>query len=421
MITVNSGCKKIKDDELQWLLQALAAYDVGAYFESTQDGHMWLAYGELDTWIKGTGQKNFKQWYQALSSLDVAHTWIFGAQQFSDQKPSHGLMQGRWFLPKLVVHIDSNQSLHWYQYSRTRQTFDYEQWLEPFRTMTASVKIKNSILTQQDEQDWRQRTTQLIDTLKQTPTLKKVVFARQRHLQLASNLSIPRIISRLKQQQANTYHVLLKSDHEWFVSATPERLVKLVNHHIYTAAVAGTIQRNQQYNRDEELAQRLMQDTKNRAEHQFVVQQINQQLKDLTLTLNVPDKPVILQNQQVQHLYTPISGIKRPKVTIFDFVDKLHPTPALGGMPTTTALAYIEQHEKYPRGIFAAPVGIANLQGDGELVVGIRAMHFDSQTKQAKLFAGAGILQDSSAEEEWRETDLKFLPMQQLIEDMLND
>lgn len=83
----------------------------------------------------------------------------------------------------------------------------------------------------------------------------------------------------------------------------------------------------------------------------------------------------------------------------------MHPTPALGGYPVQDALAIIERYEKHERGLYAAPIGIMNEQGDGLFVVGIRSALIEGNRVYA--YAGCGIVEDSECEEEYWETNNK--------------
>ncbi|GMA69156.1 hypothetical protein GCM10025879_04020 [Leuconostoc litchii] len=155
---------------------------------------------------------------------------------------------------------------------------------------------------------------------------------------------------------------------------------------------------------------------KNNEEHEYVVRSIVQQLHDVTSTLHIPTSPVLLKNKQVQHLYTPIVGRINTNVSIRNIVYKLHPTPALGGVPQQKAMDYIRNHEMMTRGLFASPVGYFTRDNIGEFVVGIRSMYVNG--KNARLFAGAGIVVDSDSQQEFYETSLKFQPMHELLEEL---
>jgi menaquinone-specific isochorismate synthase len=101
--------------------------------------------------------------------------------------------------------------------------------------------------------------------------------------------------------------------------------------------------------------------------------------------------------------------------SLLAIIKQLHPTPALGGKPSTWALETIAAIEKYPRGLFSGPIGVIMPDGDGEFIVGIRSMWY--RNKLVNLFAGAGILADSDAAMEYQETDLKLLPMMNVLKE----
>ncbi|MFR8086597.1 MAG: chorismate-binding protein, partial [Leuconostoc gelidum] len=160
---------------------------------------------------------------------------------------------------------------------------------------------------------------------------------------------------------------------------------------------------------------------KNQQEHRYVVNNIYQKLQNMTTNLYLPSQPILLQNRQLQHLYTPISANLIKEYTVLDVVNALHPTPALGGVPQEEALHYIKVHERLPRGLFAAPIGYYTSNNSGEFVVGIRSMYINQVAHTATLFAGAGIVSDSNATQEYQETNLKLEPMRQLLKGDVND
>ena len=90
-------------------------------------------------------------------------------------------------------------------------------------------------------------------------------------------------------------------------------------------------------------------------------------------------------------------------------------------MPQEQAMHYIKTHERSPRGLFASPVGYYTSNNSGEFVVGIRSMYINQSAHIATLFAGAGIVSDSDATQEYQETNLKFEPMRQLLKGDVND
>lgn len=380
--------------DLQQLYAALEATEFGAYFATPDQDVLRFGFGAVAT----------AQTAQALQGPVV-----FGAQPFDAQMyPQSDLMAGFWFVPEVAVTVTTNQMTF------TSDTVaDFDQWLAQF-----VPKQPNAVSASQvtDENDWVERTDNLIDTLAIDQTLAKVVFGRQQTQQLSDVLQVPQIIAALG-AQPNTYHVVLKRQDELFISATPERLVQLSAGQLATAAVAGTMRRGANASDDAALGEALLASQKNRLEHQYVVDQITTRLQDVTTALVVAPTPTLLKNKQVQHLYTPITGNIAVHLSVTDIVARLHPTPALGGVPREAAMHYIATHEKTPRGLFAGPVGYFTADNSGEFVVGIRSMYVNQTQKRATLFAGAGIVADSNAQQEYDETGLKFEPMRQLLKD----
>ena len=91
---------------------------------------------------------------------------------------------------------------------------------------------------------------------------------------------------------------------------------------------------------------------------------------------------------------------------VLDLVSELHPTPAVGGVPTLSAVPWISATEPVPRGWYAGPIGWIDAAGDGELAVALRSGLLRGAS--AWLWAGAGIVRDSDPDAELAETHLKL-------------
>lgn len=195
-----------------------------------------------------------------------------------------------------------------------------------------------------------------------------------------------------------------------FFGATPELLVRKEGEQVTTMALAGSIARGRTVDEDESLAQQLLDSAKNRHEHQLVAQAILASLEGAVDDLITAADPVVLPLRNIQHLLTPIHGrIVTGEAGLLPLVRRLHPTPAMGGVPTDEAMTFLRRSEPVPRGWYAAPIGWIDAHGDGVFAVAIRSAVI--QHDRAWLYAGAGIVADSQPEHEWTETALKFRPM----------
>lgn len=237
----------------------------------------------------------------------------------------------------------------------------------------------------------------------------KVVLAREQQLTFSDNMDVATVLRNLSEEQQNSFvFSYAKGDHS-FMGATPERLIRKNGNRVYSHAIAGTMPRGETLQGDFQLGDWLLQDVKNGQEHAYVVELIQSVFESLCEDVVVAESPSLLKMKHVQHLHTPIQGTVTDSATLLPFVEKLHPTPALGGSPRPEALQFIREHEPLDRGWYAGPIGWVDMNGNGEFVVAIRSARINRN--EAVLYAGCGIVSDSTPVEEWDETLVKLKPM----------
>ncbi|UBF29421.1 isochorismate synthase [Kovacikia minuta CCNUW1] len=192
---------------------------------------------------------------------------------------------------------------------------------------------------------------------------------------------------------------------QYFIGASPERLISLRNQRLVTDALAGSAPRGQTTCEDAYLANSLLNSVKEMHEHQVVIEFITRQLCQLGLAPNsLPLR--LLQLSNIQHLQTPIQAFVPAHIHLLDAVAELHPTPAVAGVPREIACDYICRYELFERSLYAAPIGWVDHQGNGEFAVGIRSALIDGC--HARLYAGAGIVSGSDPDRELAEVQLKL-------------
>jgi isochorismate synthase len=196
-----------------------------------------------------------------------------------------------------------------------------------------------------------------------------------------------------------------------FLGATPERLVRLHDRVVETSSLAGSIRRGSTPEEDARLGEMLLDSAKDRREHAVVADMLRDALAPVCRDLSIPFPPTLLHLTNVQHLYTPIRGILSNGQTVLDLVERLHPTPAVGGFPRLEAMQAIRAVEQLDRGWYAGPVGWIDRHGEGEFAVAIRSALLDSAGREALLFAGCGIVANSDPAAEYAESRLKMQAM----------
>ncbi|MGI9601453.1 MAG: isochorismate synthase [Acidimicrobiales bacterium] len=213
-------------------------------------------------------------------------------------------------------------------------------------------------------------------------------------------------LARLRDAYRHCMTFAVSAGEETFFAASPERLVSLRYDELRTLALAGSAPRSADEPTDRRLAEDLLSSTKNRAEHDFVVEDVRTKLAELGYQPDIPAAPEVAKLANIQHLRTAITAPAGGESEIFRIAGALHPTSAVGGTPTDAATAWLSQHEGFDRGWYASPVGWVDLAGKGELRVGLRSAVADE--RGAHLFAGAGVVADSDPRSELDETTVKL-------------
>src|SRR5262249_3320129 len=156
------------------------------------------------------------------------------------------------------------------------------------------------------------------------------------------------------------------------------------------------------------LARALAASPKERTEHALVVDDVYERLRPMCDELHAAPSPRVLATETLQHLCTPISARLRPGHGLLDAVAVLHPTAAVCGVPRTAAQATLPARERLDRGWYAGGVGWLDA-GGGEVTVALRCALL--RGSHALLYAGAGIVADSTWDAELEETRLKLRPL----------
>jgi len=255
---------------------------------------------------------------------------------------------------------------------------------------------------------WREAVTSIEDAIARG-ALDKAVLARELRLHADRAFDATGAIARLREGYPDCTVFAFAREGACFMGATPERLVRVQGRKVYATCLAGTALRGRDERGDKEAAAALLADEKERREHEVVVRAITGALTPLCGDLDVPAQPSIMTMPNVLHLHTRIEGTLAARTGVLDLVERLHPTPAVGGMPLDAALSLIRRHEEFDRGWYAGPVGWIDANGDGEFAVALRSALV--RGTEARLFAGCGIVAGSDPQREYDESEMKLKPM----------
>lgn len=261
--------------------------------------------------------------------------------------------------------------------------------------------------------DWEDAVEQALQGI-QASRFDKVVLARTIDLSTPGNPDPATTLANLRQGNPGTNLFLTQpTPQHAFLGAAPELVCHVNGSHLRANAVAGSIPRGADEDEDDRLARTLASSTKDRQEHGIVVDAMRRRLAPFAEKVEVARDTNILRLANIQHLERDLYARIPPTTHVLDILEELHPTPAVCGHPRDAARAFLEANEPFARGWYAGPVGWFDVNGDGAFAPGLRSVLFTPD--RWRLFAGAGIVQDSQPRDEWDETRTKFQTILQAL------
>jgi isochorismate synthase len=231
--------------------------------------------------------------------------------------------------------------------------------------------------------------------------LEKVVVARRAELSMTEPIDVHQVLASLAALDPGCTLFALGWQDAMFVGATPERLVAKRGRELTSEALAGSCG-----SFGPAAAAALRGSPKDLCEHEIVVRELCRALEPLCANVSAAAQPEVRTLRHVLHLHTPVTALLRQPLHVLELVERLHPTPAVGGVPADAAVDWIAREEPVRRGWYASPIGWFDADGDGRFVMALRSGVLSGQ--RAHLFAGAGIVRQSDATRELEETRLKL-------------
>ena len=198
------------------------------------------------------------------------------------------------------------------------------------------------------------------------------------------------------------FHVDLK-DHQ-LVGASPELLVRVEEGAVQVRPIAGTRWRGKNEAEDQALAEDLLADEKERAEHIMLVDLGRNDVGRVSRfdTVRVTEQMVIERYSHVMHIVSNVRGVLREDVDALDALFACYPAGTVSGAPKIRAMEIIDEMESTRRGPYAGAVGYIDFAGNMDTCIAIRTMVI----KEGKAYvqAGGGVVFDSVPESEYQET-----------------
>jgi isochorismate synthase len=236
--------------------------------------------------------------------------------------------------------------------------------------------------------------------------LQKLVLAREVQVHAPVDHDPAAVLGVLREAFPACHLVCAGRGDAAFVAASPELLIRRDGERAATLALAGSTRRSADPAVDDHLGERLLRSSKDREEQAIVTRRIARTLRPYAVWVTAPEEPELVKMANIQHLGTPIRAQLSRSVSVIELAGLLHPTPAVGGEPLAVAAPLIPALEGMDRGWYAGPLGWADLDEDGEFVVGLRCALLRGRI--ARCYAGVGVVRDSDPAAELAETEVKL-------------
>lgn len=224
------------------------------------------------------------------------------------------------------------------------------------------------------------------------------------------------IYRALRTVNPSPYMFLLRTAEGDLVGASPELLVRVQEGEVLTHPIAGTRRRGHDLVEDAALADELLHDEKERAEHLMLVDLGRNDIGRVSEagTVRVPDFMFVEKYSHVMHLVSHVTGKLRADLKALDALRACFPAGTVSGAPKIRAMEIIAELEGSRRGIYAGCVGHVGFNGDLDTCIALRTMVV--QNGVAYIQAGGGVVADSDPEAEYQESRNKAAALLRAID-----
>ena len=224
----------------------------------------------------------------------------------------------------------------------------------------------------------------------------------------------------LRKLNPSPYMYHLKQDKKIIIGASPEMLIRITDDKVETFPIAGTRKITDNEEKNEQLAQELIHDEKELAEHTMLVDLGRNDIGRVCKygTVHPESLMQIKRFSHVQHIVSHIIGNLAPENDMFDAFQAVFPAGTVSGAPKVRAMEIIDELETESRGPYAGAVGYFSYNGCCDFAIAIRSIFIDGD--KGFVQSGAGIVSDSISENEFKETEHKADAMLQALKEASN-
>ena len=242
----------------------------------------------------------------------------------------------------------------------------------------------------------------------------QVVLSKRQDFEVDGDLT--NFYLSLRRINPSPYMYFLKMGNQKIIGSSPEMLVRVNGNTVETFPIAGTRPTVKDTSKNKALAEELLSDPKERAEHVMLVDLARNDVGRVSRfgSVRVPEFMKVHEYSHVQHIVSRVVGKLKDDCDCYDALRAVFPAGTVSGAPKVRAMEIIEESEPSRRGPYAGAVGYFSYNGNADFAITIRTLVADGN--KCSIQAGGGIVADSVPEREWFETEHKAKALMKALE-----
>lgn len=216
------------------------------------------------------------------------------------------------------------------------------------------------------------------------------------------------LYQKLNENTKAPFSVFGKINHQFILSASPERFLKKVGSKVTSQPIKGTVKRGKNETEDAELIAFLQNNPKDKSENIMIVDLVRNDLSKIALpsSVEVEELCKIYTFKNIHQMISTVSA-QVESISSLDIIKALFPMGSMTGAPKIRAMELMERYEEQKRGLYSGAIGYFAPNGDFDFNVAIRTILYDDHQKNISFSVGGAITDLSLPEQEYEETLLK--------------
>lgn len=368
---------------------------------------------------------------QAFEKLQDYHTitsdWIFGYLTY-DLKNDVEPLQSRnfdgldfpelfFFQPKKLFLIKGNRlEMHYLNLVDDEFQSDLEEIQHQPITIDRSTS-KNFVITSRITKNQYLEKIGIIQSHIQRGDIYEANFCQEFYAE-SVNLDPLQIYNKLNAISKAPFATFFKNQHNYALSASPERFLKKKNQTVISQPIKGTAKRDCDFVVDNELRQALKTNVKERSENIMIVDLVRNDLSHTAKkgSVCVEELCEVYTFKQVHQMISTITSTVEKTTPSVQILKTLFPMGSMTGAPKYSAMEIIETLEETKRGLYSGAIGYFDAQGDFDFNVVIRTILYNAKNNYVSYSVGSAITSKSAPMQEYEECLLKAHAMRKVLQ-----